>query len=42
MIHKDFSSKLSYARIWGKEKFDCQRVHSSRVLEDEDIVELHI
>ncbi len=42
MIHKDFASKLSYARIWGKGKFDGQRVHRSQVLEDGDIVELHI
>jgi len=42
MIHKDFASKLSYARIWGKGKFDGQRVHRSQILEDGDIVELHI
>lgn len=42
LIHKDFAQKLSYARIWGKGKFDGQRVHRSHVLEDGDIVELHI
>ncbi len=42
LIHKDFASKLSYARIWGKGKFDGQRVHRSYILEDGDIVELHI
>lgn len=42
LIHKDFASKLSYARIWGKVKFDGQRVHRSYILEDGDIVELHI
>lgn len=42
LIHKDFASKLSYARIWGKGKFDGQRVHRYYILEDGDIVELHI
>lgn len=42
LIHKDFAQKLSYARIWGKGKFDGQRVHRSHVLEDGDVVELHI
>lgn len=42
LIHKDFAQKLSYARIWGKGKFDGQRVHRSHILEDGDIVELHI
>ncbi len=42
LIHKDFAYKLSYARIWGKGKFDGQRVHRSHILGDGDIVELHI
>ncbi len=42
LIHKDFAYKLSYARIWGKGKFEGQRVHRSHILEDGDIVELHI
>lgn len=42
LIHKDFAVRLSYARIWGKGKFDGQRVHRSQILEDGDIVELHI
>jgi len=42
LIHKDFASNLSYARIWGKGRFDGQRVHRSHLLEDGDIVEFHI
>ncbi len=41
-IHKDFVSKLRYARIWGSARFDGQRVHRDYPLSDGDIVELHI
>lgn len=41
-VHKDFSQKLKYARIWGKNKYQGQKVNRSYVLEDEDIIELHI
>ncbi len=41
-IHKDFLEKLLYARIWGKKVFDGQKVKRDYVLEDGDIVELHI
>jgi len=40
-IHKDFLSKLKFARIWGSSKFDGQKVERSYVLRDGDIVELH-
>ncbi len=40
-IHKDFSTKLKFARIWGSAKFDGQKVERSHVLRDQDIVELH-
>ncbi|RLB01891.1 MAG: GTP-binding protein HSR1 [Deltaproteobacteria bacterium] len=41
-IHKDFVEKLRYARIWGSAKFDGQRVHKDYVLQDGDVVELHL
>ncbi len=41
-VHKDFSQKLKYARIWGKNKYQGQKVNRNYVLEDEDIIELHI
>lgn len=41
-IHKDFVQKLRYARVWGSGKFDGQRVFKDHVLEDGDIVELHV
>ena len=40
-IHKDFAQKLNYARVWGRDKYDGQRVTRDYVLEDEDVVELH-
>ncbi len=41
-IHKDFVKKLKYARVWGKEVFDGQMIQKDHVLQDGDIVELHI
>ncbi|MFW6159998.1 MAG: GTPase [Acidobacteriota bacterium] len=41
-VHKDFAEKLKYARIWGKVKFDGQKVTREYILHDEDIIELHI
>ncbi len=41
-IHKDFVEKLKYARIWGNSVFDGQMVQKDYVLQEGDIVELHI
>jgi len=41
-VHKDFSQKLKFARIWSKNKYEGQKVNRDYVLEDEDIIELHI
>ena len=41
-IHKDFKSKMKYALVWGSGKFDGQRVGQEHVLQDNDIIELHI
>lgn len=42
MIHKDFISKLKFARVWGKTVRDGQMVARDYVLQDGDIVELHV
>jgi ribosome-interacting GTPase 1 len=42
VIHKDFSTGLKYACIWGSSKFPGQRVQRDYVLMDKDTVELHI
>jgi len=41
-VHKDFSKKLRFARVWGKEVFDGQRINKDYILQDGDVIELHI
>jgi small GTP-binding protein len=41
-VHKDFYQKLRFARIWGKDKYQGQKVNRDYILQDEDIIELHI
>ncbi len=40
-IHREFSEKLRFGRIWGKHVFDGQQVRGEHVLEEGDVVELH-
>lgn len=41
-VHKDFLSKFGFARVWGKGKYDGQRVARDYPVEDGDIIELHM
>ncbi|UCG55158.1 MAG: TGS domain-containing protein, partial [Dehalococcoidia bacterium] len=41
-IHKDFAAKLRYARIWGSGKHDGIMAKRNHILEDGDIIELHL
>lgn len=41
-VHKDFAEKLKFARVWGKGKFDGQRVTGKFELTDDDVIEFHI
>ena len=41
-VHKDFAAKLKYARIWGSGKHDGIMAKRNHVLEDGDIIELHL
>lgn len=41
-VHKDFLTKLKFARVWGSTEFAGQMVQRDYVLKDGDIVELHI
>jgi len=41
-VHKDFAERLSFARAWGEGKFDGQRIQRDHLLQDGDIVELHM
>jgi ribosome-interacting GTPase 1 len=42
VIHKDFAHNLQFAKIWGKQTFDGQRVKGDFVVHDGDILEFHI
>ena len=42
VIHKDFARQLQFAKIWGRETFDGQRVKGDYVVNDGDILEFHI
>ena len=42
VVHKDFAQKLKFAKIWGEGKFDGQMVSRDHVLEDRDVIELHV
>lgn len=41
-VHKDFAAKLKYARIWGSGKHDGLMVKRDHVMQDGDIIELHL
>lgn len=41
-VHKDFGRNLKYAQVWGSGKFAGQRVKRDCVLQDGDVIELHI
>ena len=42
LVHRDFAAGLKSARIWGTGVFDGQTVKRDHVLQDKDIVELHL
>jgi len=41
-VHKDFRAKLKYARVWGSGKHDGIMVKRDHVLQDGDVIELHL
>ena len=41
-VHKDFAHKLKYARIWGSGKHDGLMVKRDHILQDGDVIELHL
>ena len=40
-IHKDFADQMTFARIWGTDTYDGQRVEKDHVLMDKGIIEIH-
>jgi hypothetical protein len=41
-IHQDIARKFKFARVWGKETFEGQRVQRDYLLREGDVVELHL
>ncbi len=41
-VHRDFPERLRFARVWGSAEFPGQPVSKDFVLQDGDIVELHV
>jgi len=41
-VHKDFAEQLKYARVWGGARHDGQTVPRDYILQDKDIIELHM
>lgn len=41
-VHKDFATKLRFARCWGSARFEGQTIPHEHILQDGDIIELHI
>jgi ribosome-interacting GTPase 1 len=41
-VHKDFADRLKVAKVWGTGVFDGQLVQRDYVLQDRDVVELHL
>jgi small GTP-binding protein len=41
-VHKDFRAGLKYARIWGSGKHDGIMIKRNHILQDGDIIELHV
>jgi uncharacterized protein len=42
VVHRDFAAKLKFARIWGEGKYEGQKVNRDYILQDGDILELHL
>lgn len=41
-VHKDFRARLKYARLWGSGKHDGLMVKRNHILQDGDVIELHM
>jgi hypothetical protein len=41
-VHKDLVDNLKLAKVWGTAVFDGQMVQRDHILQDGDIVELHL
>jgi ribosome-interacting GTPase 1 len=41
IIHHDLAEQMKFARIWGSEKYEGQRVTRDHALSDRDVIEIH-
>ena len=41
-VHKDFAKQLKYAKMWGADVFNGQMVQRDYVLQEGDVVEMHV
>jgi ribosome-interacting GTPase 1 len=41
-VHKDFVAQLKVVKVWGDGVYDGQMVQRDHILQDGDVVELHI
>jgi ribosome-interacting GTPase 1 len=41
-IHSDFADNLKQAKVWGAGKFDGQLINKDYILEDRDVIEIHM
>lgn len=41
-IHREFGDHMKFARVWGSGKFDGQVVERDHVVEDGDVLEIHV
>ena len=41
-VHKDFAAHLKFARIWGAEKYEGQMVQRDYIVQEGDVIELHM
>jgi hypothetical protein len=42
LVHQDIAAALKYARVWGRSGFAGQQVGREHLVEDGDVVELHV
>ena len=42
LVHREIADELKFARIWGENVYDGQQTGPEHVVEDGDVVELHL
>ena len=42
IVHREFVERLKYVRIWGSGRFEGQQVPAEHLLEDGDVIEIHL